>query len=39
MNTDKILIIGATVYYGTYLSKDPFFVESIKISRRKKKIR
>ena len=37
MDISKVLIIGATGYYGTFLSKDPFFSESLKISRRKKR--
>ena len=36
MDISKVLIIGATGYYGIYLSKDSFFSESLKISRRKK---
>ena len=36
MDASKVLIIGATGYYGIYLSKDSFFSESLKISRRKK---
>lgn len=37
MDASKVLIIGATGYFGQYLSKDPFFSNSIKISRRKKR--